>query len=510
MKNAEMIRAVRLYRETLLKDPYRPGYHFAIPDGDGRPGDPNGCFFANGRHHLMYLYRRDGAAFHWGHVSSADLLHWRHHQDALVKGELDEGCFSGGAFVDDDGTAYISFWIFNKGEQTAGRDAGIGIAWSRPPYERWERLPEVSIASTEWGILDMPQKDGAMARLGCADPSNIWKKDGMYYMQTGNLCVLNKYGRAEDSPAEMRGDWVELFSSADLRAWSHEGRFYQRRADNACTDESEDDMCPSFLPLPRSSKGGEPSEKYLQLFIAHNKGCQYYIGEYIENRFYPESHGRMSWVDNAFFAPEAYIDGHGRQIMFAWLLDNLPEDFELFGWSGVFSLPRTLWLGEDNALRIAPADEINALRMGCRRFDQLSAGDHLPLTRTDSCEINLIAGPGAAGKAGLALTGPEEGQEARIYYDAEIRQLVFDAARSGSPVRAVRESAPLFLAEGERLNLRIYVDKSVIEVFANERQAICRRVYRKNGAAPKIRIICENDSRIESIEAYEMMESMPY
>ena len=44
------------YRFHMLRDPYRPGYHFAIPSGDGRPGDPNGAFFADGRYHLMYLY----------------------------------------------------------------------------------------------------------------------------------------------------------------------------------------------------------------------------------------------------------------------------------------------------------------------------------------------------------------------------------------------------------------------------------------------------------------------
>ncbi|MFQ9148170.1 MAG: hypothetical protein ACLR5G_07870 [Eubacteriales bacterium] len=27
------------YRFHMLRDPYRPGYHFAIPSGDGRPGD---------------------------------------------------------------------------------------------------------------------------------------------------------------------------------------------------------------------------------------------------------------------------------------------------------------------------------------------------------------------------------------------------------------------------------------------------------------------------------------
>lgn len=52
------IRAARELREHLLSDRHRPGYHFAMPEDIGRPGDPNGAFYANGRYRLMYLYDR--------------------------------------------------------------------------------------------------------------------------------------------------------------------------------------------------------------------------------------------------------------------------------------------------------------------------------------------------------------------------------------------------------------------------------------------------------------------
>ena len=103
----------RKYRDNLLSDPHRPTYHFAIPDDLGIPGDSNGAFYADGVYHLMYLYKNSETdAFHWGHQSSLDLLHWRNHPDALTQNEGDRGCFSGGGFIDDDGTAYISFGKF--------------------------------------------------------------------------------------------------------------------------------------------------------------------------------------------------------------------------------------------------------------------------------------------------------------------------------------------------------------------------------------------------------------
>ena len=99
---ADKVRAARELREHLLSDRHRPGYHFAVPEDIGRPGDPNGAFYAGGRYHLMYLYDRRGVdgwkgrGYAWGHISSADLVHWRHHPDALLPDDQDGGIFSGG------------------------------------------------------------------------------------------------------------------------------------------------------------------------------------------------------------------------------------------------------------------------------------------------------------------------------------------------------------------------------------------------------------------------------
>ncbi|MEI2724717.1 MAG: LamG-like jellyroll fold domain-containing protein [Verrucomicrobiota bacterium] len=91
------VRSARVLREKFLADLYRPTYHFCVPEDMGMPGDPNGAFYHNGRYHLMYLYNRSGSGFCWGHISSGDLVHWRHHPDAIGPGNGDEGVFSGGA-----------------------------------------------------------------------------------------------------------------------------------------------------------------------------------------------------------------------------------------------------------------------------------------------------------------------------------------------------------------------------------------------------------------------------
>ncbi|UCF14054.1 MAG: glycoside hydrolase family 32 protein, partial [Phycisphaerales bacterium] len=485
------------------------GYHFCIPEGNGRPGDSNGCFWANGRYHLMYLYNRKDVGFCWGHISSRDLVHWRHHPDSIGPGSGDEGCFSGGGFLDDDGTAYLSYWML-------WGDKGIGIAKSSDRhYEDWKKLDaNPVIKSTEWGITETLDERGEKLVYGSADPSNIWKKDNTYYVLTGNLLVLNKYGRKPDSPQKYRGDRLYLFESEDLESWRYKGVFYERNPE--WTDDSEDNMCPSFLPLPKSADGGRPSDKHLLLFISHNKGCQYYIGDYKNDRFIPTNHGRMTWVDNTYFAPEALIDDKGRQIIWVWLTDN-PSGEEARGWSGVYGLPRSLWLGEDGRLRMRPVKELEMLRCDEKTWSNIKLADGR--TRTlegvvgDSCELEItIAATLTAKRAGVKVRASAAGaEETLLYYDAAAGRLVFDSTNSGIDGRRTVERAPLKLADGESLRLRVFVDKSIVEIYANDRQAVCRRVYPGRDDSLGVILFADGgEAEFTSVKAWELMPSNPY
>lgn len=508
---APVVQSTRLFREKLLDDPYRPGYHFCVPEDNGMPGDANGCFYANGRYHLMYLYNRRDVGFCWGHISSKDLVHWRHHPDAIGPGDGDEGCFSGGGFLDDDGTAYLSYWML-------WGDKGIGLAKSTDRhYDRWAKLDaNPVIKSTEWGITEVAGEDGEKLIYGSADPTNVWKKGGKYYIATGNLLVLNKYGRQADSPEGMKGDRLYLLESDDLATWRYKGVFYERNP--AWTDDSEDNMCPSFLPLGGSPDGGPPSGKHLLLFISHNKGCQYYVGTYdIKNdRFLPENHGRMTWVDNTYFAPEALIDAQGRQIMWAWLTDN-PGGEEAKGWSGVFGLPRSLWLGEDGTLRMQPVKELQMLRQNEMLWQDIAVADArtkvLDGVVGDACELEITVAPeSAARRVGVkVLASPGGEEETLLYYDAEAKALCFDSTRSGVDGRRVLEKAPLELKEGEPLKLRVFVDRTVVEIYSNDRQAICRRVYPGRDDSVGVVLFAEGgEAAFTRVKAWEMMPSNPY
>ena len=100
-----------------------------------------------------------------------------------------------------------------------------------------------------------------------------------------------------------------------------------------------------------------------------------------------------------------------------------------------------------------------------------------------------------------------------IYYDGEAKKLCFDPRKSGVGGQRglALEQALYELEEGEPLALRIIVDKSVIEVFANRRQAICRRVSPAHNDSLETENYAEGGSATFSrIRAWKMMPSNPY
>jgi beta-fructofuranosidase len=519
----EVIKATREFRERLLTDPYRPAYHFCFPEDDGRPGDPNGAFFANGRYHLMFLYNSTGSGFKWGHVSSTDMLNWRYHPDAIGPGNGDAGCFSGGAFVDDDGSAILSYWML-------WGDKGIGLAKSTDHnFNQWEKFGNNPvIKSTEWGITEMKDALGKDIHVGSADPSNIWKKDGRYYMVAGNLLVLRKYGsRGKGLPANVdnpllpndslnyQGDQLYLFASDDLKNWKYQHEFYH--SERQWTSKNEDNMCPSFLPLPTDPEGGKPSGKHLLLFISHNRGSQYYVGNYKNDHFYPENHGRMTWKDNAYFAPEALIDGKGRQIMWSWIFDDRPDSTRnYYGWAGTYGLPRSLWLGSDGTLRMRPVKELEKLRMKETTLSnvKVNAGSEVKLNEpgNELMELELTIQPNNAKQFGVKVGISDDGREETvIYYDQSDKKLKFDTRKSGLTFgRKIIEEAPMELKNAEPLVLRIFVDKSIVEVFANDRQAIARMVYPTLGGKGISLFSVGGSIETKSFKKWELSPSNPY
>ena len=73
------------------------------------------------------------------------------------------------------------------------------------------------------------------------------------------------------------------------------------------------------------------------------------------------------------------------------------------------------------------------------------------------------------------------------------------------------EAGPFELKTGEPLKLRVFVDKSVVEVFANRRQAVMRRIYPSREDSVGVRLFSiGGPARVTALHAWDMMPSNPY
>ena len=109
----------------------------------------------------------------------------------------------------------------------------------------------------------------------------------------------------------------------------------------------------------------------------------------------------------------------------------------------------------------------------------------------DALELQIRFGPTDASSFGAIVRCSRDGSEGvEIAYDRAARRL---------------GGAPLDLGEDEDLILRIYVDRSVIEAFANGRACHTARCYPEREDSLGIRVFARGGSvKVKSIDAWEM------
>jgi beta-fructofuranosidase len=163
-----------------------------------------------------------------------------------------------------------------------------------------------------------------------------------------------------------------------------------------------------------------------------------------------------------------------------------------------------------------PVRELETLRMEETIVSdvEVSSGGEIKLDfpGRELMELEVTLLTENAERYGVKVCVSEDGrEETRIYYDQSDRKLKFDTRKSGLEFgRKIIEEAPLVLKNGEPLVLRIFIDKSIVEVFANDRQAIARRVYPTLGGRG-IHLFTEGgDVEATNLKTWELSPSNPY
>ncbi|MFA7370115.1 MAG: GH32 C-terminal domain-containing protein, partial [Kiritimatiellales bacterium] len=233
---------------------------------------------------------------------------------------------------------------------------------------------------------------------------------------------------------------------------------------------------------------------------------------------YPEIHERMSWVDNDYFAPRTLAAPDGRQILWVWIFDRRSNATKIAsGWSGEMALPRELSLGDDNRLRIRPVEELKRLRYNEQTLPEMTvaAGRDTVLDKItgNTIELEIQIDPQDAKQVGVKVCrSPGGEEETPIFYDVTEQMLKIDTTKSGLREGSKKtEAGPFALKSGELLTLRIFVDRSVVEAFANDRQAVLRRIYPSRTDSIKVSVFANGGTaRVKQVKAWQMAPSNPY
>ena len=101
----------------------------------------------------------------------------------------------------------------------------------------------------------------------------------------------------------------------------------------------------------------------------------------------------------------------------------------------------------------------------------------------DTIELKVTVKPTNATDFGIKLLCDQNNQEAlKISYLPAQKTISLRDEKAetdpGTNTRA-RGDAPFELKEGEDLNLRIFIDKPLVEIFINDRQAVVQRHFHK-------------------------------
>ncbi|HWQ47109.1 MAG TPA: glycoside hydrolase family 32 protein [Longilinea sp.] len=443
--------AVKRFR--VINDPHHPIYHFTPPAN--WMNDPNGLVFWQGQNHLFYQFNPNEPVWgniHWGHTVSPDLVHWKRLPVAMKpnKNQPDQdGCWTGSAFKEENTLRFFYTGVFP--ETVCMAEAGKNLK----TLVKYQHNPVIS------------EPPPGLQLDGFRDPV-VWRETDGYYMTVG-------------SGISGKGGAVLLFRSVDLTKWEYLHPILA--GDGSQTTPL---FTGSIWECPQLIKFGS---KYLLIVsVYHASKLMYaigFLGEYRDQKFFPVSTQKLDHGDGVFYAPQSVIDHKGRQVLMGWVMEEREEAAcQKAGWAGALSLPRVLTVDESGRLLIDPIPEMEQLHKGTKIHTSgiLAASLSPILGSTPICnhEIDIDLYPGKNSLSGIRLSAEEKALEfVEIAYDQNRQILIVDTHYDPSEtiLRDGTKEAAVQVRLGEKLQLKVYVDGSVIEIYAQRKTVITTRFY---------------------------------
>jgi beta-fructofuranosidase len=329
----------------------------------------------------------------------------------------------------------------------------ICLAFGDPTLETWHK---------QGVVLEPPAH---LDWLGFRDPV-VWR-DGDYFLMTVGAGIRD------------RGGAVLLYRSEDLRNWTMlEPMLVADEFDLPLTTPELRGSKPHLGTVWECPQVLEFADRAALIVSAWEDRRGLYplsvTGSLENQKFRPE---RTEVLDAGnLFAPLAFQDANDRQVMFGWVTEDRSSADQLeAGWSGCMSLPRVLRLNHAGLLEQHPALELEALRASHQVWQHVTSDE--VIARGDTLEIQAAFRLGNASGFGLSLRCSDDGREqTRIVYDPVQEILTVDRSRSSLQTHHENQSMHLPKPENDLLELRVFLDVSMLEVFAHGR-VITTRVY---------------------------------
>ncbi len=455
--------------------------------------DPNGMFYKDGVWHLYYQWNPYGSKWQnmtWGHSSSTDLVNWNHHPAAIEANGLG-AVFSGSSVVDTENTAGFGKNAVVALYTSADLSQIQSIAHSADHGHTFEIYPGNPVITLE-----------SEAR----DPNMFWDT-------ANNRWVL--------SLAHALDHEMLFFTSPDLKNWTLQSAFGKGKGAQDGVWE-----CPDLFKL---KVDGTDEEKWVLVCNINPGGpfggsaTQYFVGDFDGTTFKADTDADgnipTKWMDYGkdHYATVSWSNApDGRRTVIGWMSNwQYAAEVPTQQFRSANTLPREVGLFKAGDGRIyastVPSPEVDALRgKVVKHVSKMSAGRKAKrFALPELCEITLDAASRRGGNMILTL-GNDKGEKVVMTYDAANGTLSFDRRESGitdfSQDFPAVTTAPTFTADG-KLGLRIFVDRSSIEVFGKDGRFAMTNLVFPRTPYTSLTVSSDRVAQITSLNIYEIKET---
>jgi beta-fructofuranosidase len=448
--------AVKAAAPRAQADPWRPIFHVTSPAQ--WVNDPNGPIFHKGYYHLFYQldpFSDRGGVKYWGHVRSRDLAMWQHLPIAIGPSgdKKEESIWSGCATINGRGQPMIFYTSIAPGK-SAYDHAEQWAATSDDDLIHWQKAPQNPVLSEAL--------HGEKKIYDWRDPF-VFKEGKKTFVVLGGH--LAKKGEAV----------VNIYEAVnpELTKWKYRGVLFQLPDTKAGSAE-----CPNFFKL---------GDRWV-LFVSPYGQVQYFIGDFDAEtcRFQSRSHGVLD--PGNFYAPNTMLVPDGRRIVWGWV-NGFPSGR---GWNGCLTVPRLLSFSRDGELRQTPAPQLEKLRgksVVQKNVRLENSAETFELPNTNTLEILAEMDLPSATNLVLGIRSPSTNRPVAVSFN-------------GSELKVMNARAPLSLAKGRKLSVRMFIDRSVLEVFANE-TACLTKIISPLDANASLEIRADGGTaRVKRVEAW--------